>query len=328
MTGLETKEYLKNVFELEKQIYTLNLTIQQLTDKAKWLAIPNAVEKPKWKKVSDDVGFFQSIVLVLSLIRFPIISGGLILLFLVLGVACEELLLPVFLIIVGIIVVLAGVITIICSADGKKKEKAIREENTVLKREYYSRLEKEKERIEKETIQKDSLNEDIVLLKTTMEKCKNTLEKLYGLDIVHPKYRNFVTITMLYEYFDTGRCESLGGHEGAYNVYENEIRMNLIITKLDDVIKQLETIQQNQYMMYEAIQDSNRITQKLCQSSEQNMRLINDQNAKLDKLAGNSDLIAYNSQVAAENTQILKYIELYDKRVNGTLPTNYIKMDK
>ncbi len=45
-----------------------------------------------------------------------------------------------------------------------------------------------------------------------------------------------------------GRCVAFEGHEGAYNIYENEIRLNVVIQKLDDVIQKLDQIQDNQYI--------------------------------------------------------------------------------
>ena len=33
----------------------------------------------------------------------------------------------------------------------------------------------------------------------------------------------------MYEYFVTGRCDKLSGADGAYNLYETEVRQNIII---------------------------------------------------------------------------------------------------
>ena len=337
MTTLETKEYLKNVFILEKQIYTLDSTIKRLAEKEKYLAIPNVIEKPELKNVPRLENFFSCLLIVLYsvfclIIGFPIgsIIGIGVIAIILIGLVVDysySVLLPVI-IVIGFIII-ASLICMVCTNSKKRKQiESINEENSACEKQYQMQVKNENLRMQKENKQKKILLNEIEQLRITRDKCKKTLDILYQLDVVHVKYRGFVTITMLYEYFDTGRCDSLTGHEGAYNIYENEIRMNLIIAKLDDVIKQLETIQQNQYMMYEAILDCNRITKELCQSTEQNMRLVSEQNAKLDKIAESSDLIAYNSQIAAENTQILKYIELYEKRVNRTLPYNYIKMEK
>ena len=78
---------------------------------------------------------------------------------------------------------------------------------------------------------------------------------MYSLDVIFPKYRNIIAVSSFYEYLLSGRCDKL---EGAYNIFESELRMNLIINKIDDVIKHLEKIEQHQYMLYSAIQENNK----------------------------------------------------------------------
>ena len=70
----------------------------------------------------------------------------------------------------------------------------------------------------------------------TYEKIIRNLVSFYSKNIIYPKYRGLVPIAAFYEYFNSGRCDTLTGHEGAYNIYETEIRMNIIIAKLDDCL--------------------------------------------------------------------------------------------
>ncbi len=60
-------------------------------------------------------------------------------------------------------------------------------------------------------------------------------------------------MTTMCEYFETGRVSTLAGPDGAYNLYESEVRQDIIINKLDIVIDKLDTIIANQSMLYEAI---------------------------------------------------------------------------
>lgn len=78
-----------------------------------------------------------------------------------------------------------------------------------------------------------------------------------------------VMVCSLYEYVCAGRCDALEGHEGAYNLLETEIRLDKIVTRLDNVIEMLGRIQQNQYMVYSAIQDANRQSAKILESTYQ-----------------------------------------------------------
>lgn len=86
---------------------------------------------------------------------------------------------------------------------------------------------------------------------------ENTLEQLYAENIIFPKYRNLVAITAINEYLLSGRCDKLEGPDGAYNLYEMELRQNIIISQLSSIIDNLEQIRSNQYSLYEELQKSN-----------------------------------------------------------------------
>ena len=65
------------------------------------------------------------------------------------------------------------------------------------------------------------------------------LDKLYELNVIFPKYRDLVAVSQMYEYVASGRCNTLSGYEGAYNLYEQELRMNIVISQLEDIYDQL-----------------------------------------------------------------------------------------
>ncbi len=113
--------------------------------------------------------------------------------------------------------------------------------------------------------------------------CDRTLNKLYDMDVIFVKYRDLVSVAQLYEYIASGRCEKLEGHEGAYNLFENELRLNIIISQLNVIINQLEDIKRNQMMIYSAIQESNSL---------------------LAQISNNTAITAYNTSVIANNTMI------------------------
>jgi hypothetical protein len=84
---------------------------------------------------------------------------------------------------------------------------------------------------------------------------RRKLDDLYNQNIIFPKYRHFVEVHQMAEYLDSGRCSALEGPDGAYNLYESELRQNYIISKLDTIINQLDMIRENQYYIYTAMQD-------------------------------------------------------------------------
>ena len=138
-----------------------------------------------------------------------------------------------------------------------------------------------------------------------LSETRKLLVKHYAKNVIHPKYRNYVTVSMMYEYFDTGRCSSLLGHGGAYDTYEYEIRQNIIIGKLDVVISKLDQISDSQYALYQSIQDCNR-----------NINRVNNSLAAIQNTNNNilecAEVAAYNSRITATNTTIMKNIMIYD----------------
>lgn len=112
---------------------------------------------------------------------------------------------------------------------------------------YYERVNKIKEK-NKEII--DKCKSCMAIISKSIDSTKNTLDSVYNLNIVYPKYRNFVAMATICEYFDSGRVDQFVGPNGAYNLYENELRMNVIIDKLDMILEKLDTIQRNQNLLY------------------------------------------------------------------------------
>ncbi len=100
-----------------------------------------------------------------------------------------------------------------------------------------------------------SLEEGRAQLNRPLQETTEILNKLYSSDYIYPKYRNLPALTSIYEYLVTGRCDELSGPHGAYNLYEDEVRKDTIISKLSDVVANLEKIRGNQYMLYECIRD-------------------------------------------------------------------------
>ncbi len=118
-----------------------------------------------------------------------------------------------------------------------QKECLLVEENNV-------RLHKKSKEFDKK------LNKAIDDVKANLYTIKQQLKELYNMDIIYPKYRDIVPVTMFCEYLSSGRCETLRGSNGAYNLYESELRAELIIDRLDNIICALEEIKESQYLLY------------------------------------------------------------------------------
>lgn len=82
-----------------------------------------------------------------------------------------------------------------------------------------------------------------------------------------------MAVCSICEYLESGRCSELSGPDGAYNLFEMEIRMNLVITQLNSVISKLDQIQANQVMLYDAISAGNQLTSQLIGQTNECIRL-------------------------------------------------------
>lgn len=143
----------------------------------------------------------------------------------------------------------------------------------------------------------NSYSSSLEYLTEQKAKTEQILEKLYNKELIYPKYCNLSALTSICEYFITGRCNELSGPYGAYNLYEDELRKDIIISKLDDILNDLDAIRNNQYMLYQELNLVN-----------QNIALANHRLSQIGTytycIAEMSELTAYYAGVNAFNTGV------------------------
>lgn len=154
-----------------------------------------------------------------------------------------------------------------------------------------------------------SIPNEIAKAQQTLNRTRQVLEKYYSLGVIHPGYYGLVPICTLYEYLESGRCFSLTGHEGAYNLYESELRMNIIIGKLDDIIDRLDAIADR----LDAIAASQRVLANEIKRSNQQVDQLSH---TLNKIEQNTALSAYYDRITAADTTFLSWLATlrYDKK--------------
>ena len=159
-------------------------------------------------------------------------------------------------------------------------------------------------------------------LEKKLVEASGLLKLAYSADVIFPKYRNIEAMTTMYEYFETGRCTSLKGPDGAYNLYESELRSNAIIgrldvvsDKLDRISDQLSTIQANQYVLYKAVEGvSERLDAmsttlgEILSETKSTGQTAREISAKASAMVRNSAEIAYWARKNAELTDSLGYL--------------------
>lgn len=314
LTTKDMTEYLKNAMKLESSIYRQKQAIEAEEQKLKY-AIPQKKEAipPDKRKLNEPqkptgssktMTFWGIVFLVFGF--FSIISW-----------LKSDSLLSLYLCVISAFL---G-ISLLCSV---KKIKSDYEEYKKAYHNYESKMEENekdyKDRLEKYEVKRVKVEEEyneqikayhiaesaLKQLDKPLSETQQILEKLYSADIIFPKYRNMVAMCTIYEYFAAGRCTELNGADGAYNLYESELRQNLIINRLDTIIEQLDAIKANQYTLYTELKKTNEILVGI--SSD-----MKELTSTVHRIEYATHITAYCAQVTAQNTEALKYIAL----ING-----------
>lgn len=185
-------------------------------------------------------------------------------------------------------------------------------------------LKRQKDR-EQRAMQEKLVSAELQQEEKSLERAKSCLDMIYSQNIIFPKYRNFVMVSSIYEYICAGRCTTLEGHEGAYNILEMEIRLDHIVTRLDHIIKQLEAIKANQYMIYSAIQDANQQSVKILESTNQMTELIRDfrgdaaqLSSRIAELQQSSAATAYHMERTQKELHYMNRMDYLTGRNEGT----------
>lgn len=141
-----------------------------------------------------------------------------------------------------------------------------------------------------------------------LEDVEKTLKQYYALDIIYPKYRNLVAISTFIEYLESGRCKSLYGYTGCYNLYEQELKQNIIIGKLEQILLQLDQIKKMQFATYLAIQQSNAIQSAMLYTCNEMLEESKRENAILEAQRQDTKILKRNSEIVS-TISTLNYIK-------------------
>lgn len=129
------------------------------------------------------------------------------------------------------------------------------------------------------------------------------LQGLYSCDAVHPKYRNLLAVCTIYDYLDTGRCDGLAGPGGAYNLYENETRANVVIARLESIEGKLDDLIVAQYSAHAALTAIGRAVSHLGIKMQAAVDELHSISEKTDSLAGSVSSIEQSNKAIAYHTE-------------------------
>lgn len=298
LANKQLREYMHTVFNLETQMRTLTTAISRNNAYASSLGHAKTYCKPTKFTVAN----------VLSDIRSDEYSGALplglvagIVFSFVLGMFCEAykwgLLHTIFAgaACISWIIFIFGAINVIRVVSNLKKYC----ENSEI--EYQQNIIADARRVEEERKKWMAVNEDTKILYDQRRKVKSALDQYYNLGIIYSKYRDILPVSMFVQYLDSGRATRLEGSDGCYNIFEYEVRQDIIIDKLDTVIEKLDDLSASvtnaQYELTNALNASNRQIQRLC--------------SKTDDANRHLAAIEYQNQITANNTRVLAEYSIY-----------------
>lgn len=154
------------------------------------------------------------------------------------------------------------------------------------------------------------------------ELLRNTYQarnELYAANVIFEKYRDLVAVSTFYEYLMSGRCTTLEGAYGAYNLYESEIRANLIISKLADIEKSLKKIEQAQYMVYAQLTEMNNSLNQMSSTMDAACCAIMDIQTNTKDMGEHMAQISKNTKVMAHNTAVAAYYSKVNAELTNAL---------
>ena len=169
------------------------------------------------------------------------------------------------------------------------------------------------------TYSKSMIEKEIEEAEEFLKKMIECRSDLYSYNVVFPKYQNGIAITTFYEYLMAGRCDILEGANGAYNIYENEIRANLVISQLSQIIASLEQVKANQYMLYSELNSINQNMETLNNTMSNALKMLNSISQNTEKMSDSLDSISQNTEIIAHNTAVSAYYSKMNAELTNSL---------
>lgn len=193
----------------------------------------------------------------------------------------------------------------------KKHSRNTKNEYALVNETAKSMLEKSNAEYEKNYALLLNYNKQYDDMKTVTIKSINSLSALYNENILPAQYRNIAAVTTMYQWLKSGRCTEIYGHGGVFDTYENDLKMNMIIGRLDEISFKLDVIASNQEMLYQEIKRGNEIAEKTYQSVKQieynSDYIVRD----LNRINTNTEILARNSEQSMWMQQYAYYKSLY-----------------
>ncbi len=308
------KRYLSGVFEEELNIYVQEQTLLRMKNTYNKLCIPAKIQKPYQEQTKTEIPYYMTLVglicgfvygIIKTIIEYIHSGGGFgnFILAIIMFIICA---------LIGAVVgglTLGTFVGFIASCVEKQK---IEDNYQIQVKQYNDKVKKDNLRLKIEKKQKEALYNEINAMEMQIADNKNKLHKIYEYGVLYPDYQNIYAVSSIYGYFKKGRTASLEfnaktGDQGAYNIYENELRSNIIIRNTQEIINRLDEIAKYQYELTDGLRKANEQINSLC--SGINTHIKKTANA-LQNIERCQSVIEYNSTQTKNQLDFMSWLQL------------------
>ncbi len=304
-------KYLSGVLEMELNLYVQEQTISNIKQKYESLGRYRNIQKPTFIKVkfSDSIskgfGFSAPICAFLAaVVAFVLEYDGTF--FGTVGCVIMAVIYAALGAVIGGIPAALIVGIFIHKSDAKKCKSMYQDRF----KNYQSNVSKDTSRVKREITQKTALKKELDVMRDCYFRTKENLETTYSYDILEPDYRNIYAVSSIYGYIKKGRTNNLTfnantGDQGAYNIYEQERRLDIIITNTDEILCKLDEVAQNQYELANGLREANSRVSSLCNNVNHHLNRMGNSIQNIERCQG---IIAYNSERSANELAFMNWM--------------------
>lgn len=279
--------YLGFVRQMEEDVYTLEQTKTQLTDKMDSLGLKRNYGNPPRDSSSGMVFLAAPIGAGIAGLIPALVIGYI-------GAVADNNFKQPF-IWTLIVCVLIGVAFAIWDAVSSSKDYDRRLGD------YKKLIADDTARVADEIEEKAFLEQERDKVDSMLDSLRRDLAEAYSYGIVYGTYQNFCAVSSFYEYISSGICEGLEGPDGAMRLYRNEAMQGRVVESLDKIIDSLDEIKANQVTLFDAIERGNNTSERLLESTV----YLSQQN---DQVIQNTAIDAHNSKIMKNDMNMLTWI--------------------
>jgi len=136
------------------------------------------------------------------------------------------------------------------------------------------------------------------MIHSQLQIAQQNLSQLYAMNLLPEQYRNMNAVATMYEYLETGRCNTIAGHGGIYDTYETE---KIQLAQLE------QQVQMNQTLL--RMEDGQR---QICREIRQANSTLSDIRSSLSNIEFTNKQIADNTAISAaankQTAEVARYM--------------------